>query len=74
MSEANIEHLTKHILKLSGQKQLDDDTAIYVRVYCCGMVQTVCEWLLDNIECDSDHLADLFEQALPSPLSRILYG
>lgn len=74
MSEANIDHLTKYILKLSGQKQLDDDTAVHVRVYCCGMVQTVCEWLLDNIKCNPDHLADLFEQALPPPLSRILYG
>ncbi len=73
MSEANIDHLTKCILKLSGQKQLDRDIAIHVRVYCCGTVETVCEWLLDNIKCDSDHLADLFEQALPPPLSRILY-
>ena len=73
MSEANIDHLTKHILKLSGQKQLDDDIAIHVRVYCCGMVQTVCEWLLDNIKCDPDHLADLFEKALPAPLHDILY-
>ena len=74
MSEANIDHLTKYILKLSGQKRLDDDTAIHIRVYCCGMVQTVCEWLLDNIKCDPDHLAALFEQALPPPLGRILYG
>ena len=73
ISEANIDHLTNYILNLSGRKQLDDDTAIHVRVYCCGMVQTVCEWLLDNIKCDSDHLADLFEQALPPPLSRIQY-
>ncbi len=73
MSEANIDHLTKYILKLSGQKQLDDDTAIHVRVYCYGTVQTVCEWILDNIKCDPDHLADLFEQALPLPLNRIIY-
>ncbi len=74
MSEANIDHLTKYILKLSGQKQLDDDTAIHIRVYCCGTVQTICEWVLDNIKCDPDHLAALFEQALPPPLGRILYG
>ena len=72
MSEANIDHLTKHILKLSGQKQLDDDTAIHVRVYCCGTVQTICEWILDNIKCDPDHLAELFEQALPVSLCDIL--
>lgn len=74
MSEANVDHLTKYILKLSGQKQLDSDTAIHICIYCYGMVQTVCEWLLDNIKCDPDHLADLFEQALPPPLRRILYG
>jgi len=73
MSEANMDHLTKYILELSGQKRLDDDTAIHVRVYCYGTVQTVCEWLLDNIKCDPDHLADLFEQALPVPLGGILY-
>ena len=73
MSEANIDHLTKYILKLSGQKQLDDDTAIHVRVYCYGTVQTVCEWMLDNIKCDPDHLAELFEQALPVPLRKFLY-
>ena len=73
MSEANIAHLTKHILKLSGQKQLDRDIAIHVRVYCCGTVQTVCEWLIDNIKCDPDHLADIFEQALPVSLRNILF-
>ena len=73
MSEANIDHLTKYILKLSGEKQLDADTAIYVRIYCYGMAQTVCEWLLDNIKCDSDHLASLLEQALPASLHDILY-
>ena len=73
MSEANIDHLTKYILKVSGQKQLDDDTAIFVRVYCSGTVQTVCEWILDNVKCEPDHLADLFEQALPPPLRGILY-
>ena len=73
MTEANIDHLTKYILKLSGQKQLDDDTAIFVRIYCSGMVQTVCERLIDNIKCEPDHLADLLEQALPTPLGEILY-
>jgi hypothetical protein len=73
MSEANIDHLTKYILKLSGQKQLDSDTAIHVYIYCYGMAQTVCEWLLGNIKCDPDHLADLFEKALPESLRDILY-
>ena len=73
MSEANIDHFSKYILKLSGQKQLDRDIAIYVRVYCSGTTQTFCEWLLGNIKCDPDHLADLFEKALPAPLHDILY-
>ncbi len=74
MSEANIDHLTKYILKLSRQNQLDDDTAIHVHIYCYGMAQTVCEWLLDNIKCDPNHLADLLEQALPASLRDILYA
>ena len=72
MSEANMDHLTKYILNLSGKKELDDDMKILVRIYCNGTVQVVCQWLLDEIQCDGDHLADLFDQALPRSLHEIL--
>lgn len=72
LSETNAAHLTKCILKISGWKELDDDLAILVRIYCYGTVQTVCQWILDEIKCDSNYLAGIFEQALPEALRSIL--
>lgn len=73
LSEANIGHLTRCILKLTGKKALDNDTLIYIRIYCCGTVMTICSWLMGEITCKEDDLASLFEQALPLPLKPLLY-
>ena len=73
MSEANVEHLEKCILKITGAKTIDPDTDVFVKVYVYGTVQTVCEWIVGDLACDKDHLADLFEKALPEPLHPILY-
>ncbi len=73
MSKANNEHLTKCILKLSGKNELDYDTKIYIRVYCYGTVQTVCDWILGNIDGDINYISELFEKSLPLPLKEYLY-
>ena len=73
LSEANIGHLTRCILKLTGKKALDNDTLVYIRIYCYGTVMTMCSWLMGNITCKEDDLAALMEQALPSPLRPLLY-
>ena len=72
MSQTNINQLSKCYLKLSGKKKLDEDTKIYIRIYCTGTVQTVCAWLMDEFESDSGHMALLFENALPKPLHKVL--
>lgn len=68
LSRANIEHLSKCILKLTGKKELEPETEIYVRVYVYGTVQTICEWILDMIDIDINTLSELFENSLPEPL------
>ena len=73
MSKANIEHLSGYIKKTTGMKELDDDLMIYIRTYCCGTVQVACEWILGYINVDGEHLAELFEKALPEPLKEYLY-
>ena len=73
LSEANIGHLIRCIQKLNGEKELDNDTLIYVRIYCSGTAMTICSWLMGEIVCDEEELAPLFEQALPTPLKPLLY-
>ncbi len=73
LSETNIGHLTRCIQKLNDRKDLDNDTLIYVRIYCYGMAMTVCSWLMGDIACKEDDLAMLLERALPLPLKPLLY-
>ena len=73
MSSFNIDHLSRCIKKITGMKELDDDLMIYIQTYCCGTAQVACEWILGNVNADGDHLAALFEKALPEPLKEYLY-
>lgn len=72
LSEANIDHMTRSLLRMSGQKELDGDMQILVQIYCFGTSQTVCQWLLDEIKTDSDRLVEIFVKALPDELNNIL--
>ena len=73
MSAANTEHLSRCIKQINGLDELDDDLMIYIQTYCYGTVQIGCEWILGNVKVDGDHLAVLFEKALPEPLKEYLY-
>ena len=73
MTKANINLLKKHILSVSGLKQLDPDIVIYIKMYCYSTVSASCAWLLGDIQCDAEHLAKLFERSVPLPLKEYLF-
>lgn len=72
LSATNVEHLTRCVLKLTGWQALTPEQTILVRIYCFGTVQTLCGWLIDEIQVEEEQLAELFEQALPEALRAIL--
>ena len=72
-ADANIGHITECILKNSSMKELSHDLEVYVRVYIFGTVQLTCQWLLGEFDSTADHLAELFEKAVPEPLKEYLY-
>lgn len=71
-SEANIRHLTKCVKKHLGQEKFDRDVELLIRIYCLGTVEITCQWLLDEIKCESANLIELYEKALPPMLRDIL--
>ena len=73
MSAANTEHLSRCIRQINRLDKLDNDLMIYIQTYCYGTVQIGCEWILGNVKADGQHLAQLFEKALPEPLKEYLY-
>ena len=70
--ETNTAQLTNSILRISGIKELTPDLAIYVQLYVSGTVQIICHWMTGELECTGEHLAELFEKALPEPLKKVL--
>ena len=72
-ADANIGHITECILKNASMKELSHDLEVYVRVYIFGTVQLTCQWLLGESDSTADHLAELFEKAVPEPLKEYLY-
>lgn len=73
MSSANANHMSVCIKQINRLNEFDDDLMIYIQTYCYGTAQIACEWILGNINMDGEHLAGLFEKALPEPLKEYLY-
>ena len=71
-ADANIEHITKCVLKKSSMKELSHDLEVYVRVYIFGTEQLTCGWLLGEFDRTAEQLAELFEKAVPEPLKGYL--
>ena len=72
LSEANIEHLSNCVMKVSKRKELDSNLRLLIRIYCLGTVEMVCQWLIDESQYDGNYLATVFEEALPQKLCEIL--
>ena len=72
MTEINYDALKKHILAVSGMDSLDEQTDMYVRVYCMGTVSLTCEWIFGRYQTTPEELAEVFEKSLPVPLHKYL--
>ena len=68
MTEINYDALKGYILKISGQAALDEQTDMFVRLYCMGTVSLTCEWILGKYGVSPEALAAIYETALPAPL------
>lgn len=73
MTEINYEALKGYILKYGRIKELDEKTDMYIRIYCLGTVNLICEWILGRYHVTTQELAEILERSLPGPLHQYLY-
>lgn len=73
MTEINYEALKGYILKSGKISELDEKTDMYIRIYCLGTVNLVCEWILGKYHVTKQELAEILENSLPEPLRQYLY-
>lgn len=73
MTEINCTALSNCILKSGKIDAIDEETEIYIRMYCMGTTALNCEWILGKYSVSPEQLAAIHETALPKPLSKYLY-
>ena len=72
MKQIHFDSLRKCVLDASGEKELDVMTEMYVRTYCQGTVDLICDWIIGAYDVGPEVLAEVFEECLPQPLRKIL--
>ena len=72
MKQRHFEALRKCVFDASGEKELDIKTEMYVRTYCQGTVDLICDWIMGVYEVSPEELAEVFENCLPIPLHKYL--
>ncbi len=72
MAEINTRAFKKHLLAVSGKKELDGKTDLLARTYCLGTVFLSCEWILDKYDMTPEELAQIYEDAVPLPLLKLM--
>lgn len=72
MKSIHFESLEKCVLEASGMKELDTMTEMYVRLYCQGTVDLICDWIMGVYDASPAVLAEVFEKSLPEPLHKYL--
>lgn len=72
MKLIHFDSLRKCVLNASGMKELDVKTEMYVRTYCQGTVDLICDWIMGVYYVSPEELAEVFEKCLPEPLHKYL--
>ena len=72
MKQIHFESLRKCVLDASGEEKLDVKTEMYVRTYCQGTVDLICDWVMGIYDVSPEELAEVFENCLPLPRHRFL--
>ncbi|MBQ6503472.1 MAG: TetR/AcrR family transcriptional regulator C-terminal domain-containing protein [Flexilinea sp.] len=72
MKELHFDSLSKCVLDVSGETELDVKTEMYVRTYCQGTVDLICDWIMGTYQVTPEELAEVLENCLPVPLHKYL--
>lgn len=72
MKRIHFDSFSKCVCDAIGVTELDLKTEMYVRTYCQGTVDLVCDWIMGKYDVTPEVLAEVFENCLPFPLRAYL--
>ena len=72
MTEINADAFRRHVAEVFGAEKLDRMMEIYIREYCLGTVNLICEWILGRVKASPEEMTEVFEESLPQPIRNYL--
>lgn len=68
MTEIHFDALMKRFRAVSGGKDPDRKTEMYIRLYIFGTVMLTCEWIMGKYPADRETMLEIYAASLPGPL------
>ena len=73
VAQHNMKILSDYIKRSHNLEKLPPDVEIFVKVYCYGVVCTLCEILVKPLPLPAEEFVQTLEKSLPEPLKNFLY-
>lgn len=73
VTKFHVKVLLDYIKRSPKFEKLSSDMEIFVKVYCYGIVCTLCEFLIEPLKISEDELVKIFVNAIPEPLKKFFY-
>ena len=74
VANIDIKALSDYIKRTQNWEELPVDIEAWIKIYCYGIVQLSCDWLIDKMPIPLEEFVKLLEKALPEPLKKYLYN
>ena len=73
LANFSVKIFSDYIKRTQNLKELSPEVEIYIKVYCYGIVCTLCEILNSPLPVPAEEFVNLLEKSLPEPLKKYFY-
>ena len=73
LANFSVKIFSDYIKRTQNLEKLSPELEIYIKVYCYGIVCTLCEILIEPLPRPAEKFVNLLEKSLPAPLKKFLY-
>ena len=73
LSNFSVKIFSDYIKRTQNLESISPELEIYIKVYCYGIVCTLCENLIAPLPVPAEKFVNLLEKSLPAPLKKYFY-
>ena len=73
MVETHMKNMSTYILRKFKLEKLDEKSELCLRLYCYGLSELLCEWILGKNKLSLEEMVEIFDISMPVPLKKYLF-